>query len=83
MRSERRTALQGEAIQGLGKALDRSLKCGARKGGPSLVRASQKPEGNQARGNATLGRSTCIHPHSAYEPNGRTKSLGRDAEKLS
>ena len=56
MKPVRRTALQGEAIgdgeaiQGLGKGLDRSRYGGTRKGEPSQVRASQKTEGNQARG---------------------------------
>ena len=56
MKPVRRTALQGEAIgdgegiQGLGKGLDRSRKAGTREGVPSMVRASQKTEGNQAPG---------------------------------
>jgi hypothetical protein len=29
-----------------------------------------------------MGRSSCSHLHAADEPIGRTKSLGRDAEKL-
>jgi hypothetical protein len=51
MKPVRRTALQGEAIgdgeaiQGLGKGLDRSRYGGTRKGEPSQVRASQKTEG--------------------------------------
>ena len=76
MKPVRRTALQGEAIgdgeaiQGLGKGLDRSRYGGTRKGEPSQVRASQKTKGNQARGNETLGRSSCSHPLRRMNPTG-------------